>query len=76
MVIDICDVGFQNNVLLHSYGEAAIPPGVTQVQLNSSDGDGITIESWGDVDIGNCDAYAGSVVGTIAPTGPVTVCCL
>jgi hypothetical protein len=69
MTIDICDVGFQVDVPLHSYA-------TTQVQLNSSDGDGVTIQSWAPVDVGNCDAYAGTPTGSVTPTNPVTVCCL
>lgn len=67
--VEICSLGF-DQVTLESDGGC--------YQLNSSDGDGVTLFSTAVVDQGSCDPApeTGEVSGDVVETEPVTVCCL
>lgn len=67
--VEICSLGFDQATLLS---------GGTCYQLNSSDGDGVTLLSTAITDQGTCSPNpgAGELTGQAVPTEPVTVCCL
>ena len=67
--VEICSLGFD---------QATLVSGAACYQLNSSDGDGVTLLSTAITDQGTCSPNpgAGELTGAAVPTEPVTVCCL
>jgi hypothetical protein len=65
--IDVCSNGFF---------QVTMNEGDECTQLNSSDGDGVTLLSTAVVQQGSCGAVGGVLAGSTAPIGPITVCCL
>jgi hypothetical protein len=67
--VEICSLGFDQTTLVS---------GGACYQLNSSDGDGVTLFSTAITDQGACapNPGAGELSGQAVPTEPVTVCCL
>ncbi len=65
--VEICSLGFFQETV-RSDGPC--------VQLNSSDGDGVSRLGGGVLEAGRCEGSGGQLEGQALPTGPVTVCCL
>jgi hypothetical protein len=65
--IEVCSVGFY---------QVTMNEGDVCTQLNSSDGDGVTLLSTAIVQQGTCGAAGGVLEGSTAPIDPITVCCM
>jgi hypothetical protein len=65
--IEVCSVGFF---------QVTMNEGDECTQLNSSDGDGVTVLSTAVLQQGSCGAVGGAVTGSTAAIDPITVCCL